>query len=70
VSAASAATEVAGAWDAWRSGPVSIPASAAWRPADIASLQVATISRRLVTVTAERPGQHGKPSAHPNGSRQ
>jgi hypothetical protein len=45
-------TEVAGAWDAWRAGPVSIPASAAWRPDDIASLQVATTSRSLVTITA------------------
>ena len=44
------ATEIAGAWDAWRSGPVSIPASAAWRPADIVSLQVATTTRSLVTV--------------------
>ncbi len=48
------ATEVAGAWDAWRAGPVSIPASAPWRPADIASLQVATTSTSLVTITAIR----------------
>lgn len=47
-------TEVAGAWDAWRAGPVSIPASAPWRLADIASLQVATTSRSLVTITAVR----------------
>ncbi len=47
-------TEVAGAWDAWRAGPVSIPASAAWRPADISSLRVATTSRSLVTITAIR----------------
>jgi Putative zinc-finger len=47
-------TEVTGAWDAWQAGPVSIPASAAWRPADIASLQVATTSRTLVTITAAR----------------
>jgi hypothetical protein len=64
------ATEVAGAWDAWRSGPVSIPASAAWRPADIVSLQVATTTKSLVTVTAVRPGPHGKPSSEPNGSAQ
>jgi hypothetical protein len=63
-------TEVAGAWDAWRSGRVSIPASAAWRPADIVSLQVATTTRSLVTVAAARPGPHGNPSPHPNGSRQ
>jgi predicted anti-sigma-YlaC factor YlaD len=47
-------TEVTGAWDAWQAGPVSIPASAAWRPADIASLQIATTSRTLVTITAAR----------------
>lgn len=60
-------TEVAGAWDAWRAGPVSIPASAGWRPADIASLQVATTSRNLVTVTAVRPGTHARPSLPPDG---
>jgi hypothetical protein len=63
-------TEVAGAWDAWRSGPVSIPASAAWRLADIVSLQVATTTRTLVTVAAVRRGAHGNPSPHPNESRQ
>jgi Putative zinc-finger len=47
-------TEVTGAWDAWQAGPVSIPASAGWRPADIASLQIATTSRSLVTITAAR----------------
>jgi Putative zinc-finger len=50
----SGGTEVTGAWDAWQAGPVSIPASAGWRPADIASLQVATTSRTLVTITAAR----------------
>jgi len=49
------ATEVAGVWAAWRAGPVSIPASAAWLPADISSLQVATPSRNLVTVSAVKP---------------
>jgi len=49
-------TEVTGTWDAWSAGPVSIPASAGWRPADIASLQVATTSRSLVTVTAAQRG--------------
>ncbi len=63
-------TEVAGAWDAWRAGPVSIPASAAWRPADISSLQVATTDTNLVTVSTVRPGAHVPPSPHPNGSRQ
>ncbi len=46
--------EVAGVWDAWRSGPISVPASAGWRPADISSLQVATATRNLVTVTTAR----------------
>jgi Putative zinc-finger len=57
-------TEVTGIWDAWRTGPVSVPASAAWRPADIASLQVATASRNLATVTA------APPSSQPDGSSQ
>jgi len=60
-------TEVAGAWDAWRAGPVSVPASAAWRPADISSLQVATTSSNLVTVTAVRLGAPVPPSSLPNG---
>jgi len=47
-------TEIAGTWQAWAGGPVTIPASAAWRPADIASLQLATASRNLVSVTAAR----------------
>jgi hypothetical protein len=44
-------TEVAGAWDAWQDGPVSIPASTSWRPSDIASLQVTTATRQLVTIS-------------------
>lgn len=47
-------TEVAGTWDAWRDGPVSIPASAGWLPSDIAALRIATTSRNLVTVNASR----------------
>ena len=62
-------TEVTGTWDAWRAGPVSVPASVAWRPADISSLQVATTSRNLVTVTALRPRTHVRPSLIPSGSR-
>lgn len=62
-------TEVTGVWDAWSAGPVSVPASAGWRPADISSLQVATTSRNLVTVTAGRPGTHVRPSSVPDGSR-
>jgi hypothetical protein len=45
-------TEVTGVWDAWSKGQVSIPASAAWQPADIASLQVTTAARDLVTIRA------------------
>jgi hypothetical protein len=41
-------TEVAGFWDAWRAGPVTIPASAGWLPSDIASMQVATAHKTLV----------------------
>jgi hypothetical protein len=48
-------TEVSGVWDAWRDGPISVPASAAWRPADIASLEVTTATRALVTI---KSGQH------------
>jgi hypothetical protein len=49
-------TEVSGVWDAWENGPVSIPASASWRPSDIASLQVTTTTRNLVTISAGQPG--------------
>ena len=42
-------------WDAWSPGPVTVPASAAWRPSDIASLQVKTATRSLVTIAAGRP---------------
>jgi hypothetical protein len=44
-------TEVAGTWDAWRPGPVSIPASAGWLPSEISALRIATTTRNLVTVT-------------------
>jgi hypothetical protein len=56
-------TEVAGAWDAWSTGPVNIPGSAAWLPQDISSLEVATPSRNLVTVSAVRPQAHVPPSS-------
>jgi Putative zinc-finger len=52
------ASDVAGTWDAWRAGTVTIPASAAWRPADISSLRVATPTRTLVTVSALRQRTH------------
>ena len=48
-------TEVSGVWDAWQNGPVSIPASASWRPSDIASLQVTTTTENLVTISAGHP---------------
>ena len=48
-------TEVSGAWDAWQEGPVSIPASASWLPPDIASLQVTTSTRNLVTISVSHP---------------
>jgi len=50
----SGATEVAGVWDAWSTGPVTIPASAGLRPSDIADLQVRTATRTLVTIPAGR----------------
>jgi len=50
----SGATEVAGVWDAWSTGPVAIPASAGLRPSDIADLQVRTATRTLVTIPAGR----------------
>ncbi|MGH3299379.1 MAG: hypothetical protein ACRDP7_47080 [Trebonia sp.] len=48
-------TEVSGAWDAWQEGPLSIPASASWLPSDIASLQVTTPTRSLVTISVTHP---------------
>jgi len=48
------ATEVTGVWEAWSDGPITVPASAAWRPTDIASLQVATTAKTLVTISARR----------------
>jgi hypothetical protein len=45
------ATEVAGVWDAWRDGPISVPASAGWLPSGIASLEVATTAKTLLTIT-------------------
>jgi len=44
------ATEVTGYWDAWSTGPISVPASAGLRPSEIASLQVATAAKALVTI--------------------
>lgn len=44
------ATEVGGVWDSWRRGVIEVPASAAWRPTGIASLEVLTATRKLVTI--------------------
>ena len=51
------ATEVSGVWDAWSDGPISVPASARWRPSNIASLEVATPAKTLVTIAAARRGR-------------
>ena len=48
-------TEVSGVWDAWAKGPVTIPGSASWLPSDIASLQVTTADRNLVTISVHHP---------------
>jgi hypothetical protein len=48
-------SEVSGVWDAWAKGPVTIPASASWLPSDIASLQVTTADRNLVTISVHHP---------------
>lgn len=56
------ATEVTGVWDAWRDGPISVPASVGWRPSDISSLEVATAAKTLVTISAaHRPAPAGAP---------
>jgi Putative zinc-finger len=49
----SGATEVAGVWDAWRDGPITVPASVGWYPSGIARLQVATAAKTLVTVSVK-----------------
>lgn len=45
-------TEIAGYWEAWRTGPVTVPASAAWRVSDIADVQVVTKGGTLVDLPA------------------
>ncbi len=44
------AAETAGVWDAWREGSITVPASAGWRPSEIASLQVKVGARAAVTI--------------------
>jgi hypothetical protein len=58
-------TEVTGVWNAWSAGPVTIPASAGLRPADIASLRVATSRRNLVTVTVRQAAAPAPAASHP-----
>jgi Putative zinc-finger len=53
------ATEITGVWDAWHTGPITVPASAGWLPSDIGSLQVATTTRNLVTIS-------GRPATSPD----
>jgi hypothetical protein len=55
VRSAAGRTEVTGAWDAWAKGPVSIPGSASWLPSDIASLEVTTSAKSLLTMSASHP---------------
>jgi len=56
-------TEVAAAWDAWRTGPISVPASAGWRPADISSLRVAIPGKTLVTIAVPSAATSRPPRA-------
>jgi hypothetical protein len=60
-------SEVTGVWNAWSAGPITVPASAGLRPADIASLRVATTTRNLVTVTIRRPATAVPAASHPAG---
>jgi hypothetical protein len=55
VRSVSGRTEVSGAWDAWAKGPASIPGSTSWLPSDIASLEVTTSAKRVVTMNASHP---------------
>jgi hypothetical protein len=53
--------EVSGVWDYWAHGPVSIPASVSWLPSDIASLQLTTATKNLVTISVvKQPARDGK----------
>ncbi len=62
------ATEVGGVWDAWRDGPINVPASVAWQPSVIASLEVVTATRRLITIDAPRTPASGIRAASPRKS--
>jgi hypothetical protein len=56
-------TETAGVWDAWREGPIIVPASAGWRTSDIASLQVVARGRTLVTIKSAPHASTSRPAA-------
>jgi len=56
-------TETAGVWDAWREGPITVPASAGWRASDIASLQVVARGMTLVTIKAARHARANRSAA-------
>ncbi|MDR2987456.1 MAG: zf-HC2 domain-containing protein [Nocardiopsaceae bacterium] len=55
-------TETTGVWEAWRDGPITVPASAALRTSDIASLAIMAGARTLVTITASPPSAAGPSS--------
>jgi hypothetical protein len=55
-------TETTGLWEAWREGPITVPASAAWRPADISSLAVVAGGSALVTIKSAPLAPAGSPS--------
>jgi hypothetical protein len=57
------AAEVAGVWDAWQAGPITVPASAGWLPSDIAALQVVTAAKTLVIIrTSHMPAPSAAPA--------
>lgn len=57
-------TEVSGAWDAWQKGTLRIPASASWLPSDIASLQLTTPTKTLLTIRVSH--MTGRPASDRN----
>jgi hypothetical protein len=50
------ASEQAGIWAAWSTGPINVPASASWHLSDITKLTIISGARTLATLTARRPG--------------
>lgn len=57
-------TEVTGMWSAWKEGPFSVPASAAWKPSDITSLQVVSATGSLVTMASAADAAGSRASPH------